>query len=323
MNEYPKFLENHSTDTFSFENRSAHLNERKAYFHEQYPLLMHQHDFHEVNIIVKGNGRHYIKNKNYPAKVGDVFFIPPFIRHGYWTDKPDEMQIFHLLIEKSLLTNYQMEINRFPGFHILFEIEPHIRQNTDDANISINIGKTRFNSFIQKMKELIETEKQHFDGADILFNLKAVCLLCELSSLVDMEHVVHVENNNSEEILNIIQSTEYINANYSEKLTLESLTKIACMSVSTYCKYFKKIMGESPMEYLKKIRIKHAAEKLSNSSNSISTIAMDCGFFDSSHFIKYFKEYTGKTPVEYRNDIARNSPITQTPIKRDTKYSTH
>ena len=68
MNEYPKFLENHSTDTFSFENRSAHLNERKAYFHEQYPLLMHQHDFHEVNIIVKGNGRHYIKNKTIRQK---------------------------------------------------------------------------------------------------------------------------------------------------------------------------------------------------------------------------------------------------------------
>lgn len=72
MLDYPEFLPKHvKTESFNLNDARFTLRERLAYYHDnEFPLLMHKHDFYELNIIVEGNGLHYIKDKNFPVSPG-------------------------------------------------------------------------------------------------------------------------------------------------------------------------------------------------------------------------------------------------------------
>ena len=138
-NSYPAFLPPHYKTVYDID---IDLRKQLAYFHDdpnRFPLLMHAHNFYELNIIVRGHGRHYIEKKNYPANPGDVFAIPPKIQHGYWAD--GDMSIFHILIESSMLEKYNNTINRFPGFYTLFETEPHFRKNANNVTMFLRLGE--------------------------------------------------------------------------------------------------------------------------------------------------------------------------------------
>ena len=54
-------------------------------------------------------------------------------------------------------------------------------------------------------------------------------------------------------------------------------------------------------EYIRKRRIQHASELLSNSELSLAEIASTCGFSDQSHFCALFKKHSGMTPAKFRD----------------------
>jgi AraC family transcriptional regulator len=58
-------------------------------------------------------------------------------------------------------------------------------------------------------------------------------------------------------------------------------------------------------EYIRKRRIEHASELLSNSGMPMVEIASTCGFSDQSHFCALFKKYSGMTPAKFRDLSAR------------------
>ena len=55
-------------------------------------------------------------------------------------------------------------------------------------------------------------------------------------------------------------------------------------------------------QYLNKLRINHALEIMKDTTLSITEVAMQCGFSDSTYFSKVFKKYTGKSPLDYYKD---------------------
>ena len=70
--------------------------------------------------------------------------------------------------------------------------------------------------------------------------------------------------------------------------------------LAIFCRYFKKIAGCSPVEYLIDYRLNMAAYMLITTDDSISDISLACGFNDASHFIKFFRRKKGVTPRNYR-----------------------
>ena len=67
-------------------------------------------------------------------------------------------------------------------------------------------------------------------------------------------------------------------------------------------KHFHMTIGE----YIRKRRIEHASELLSNSELSMAEIASTCGFSDQSHFCALFKKHSGMTPAKFR-DVSSGS----------------
>ena len=92
---------------------------------------------------------------------------------------------------------------------------------------------------------------------------------------------------------------EYMEANADEPLTPQELTRVGCMSVRTLHAYFQQTFGESPMSYLRRIRLDHVRAELLRSDPAlvrVTDVAMKWGFFHQSRFAQQYRERFGELP---------------------------
>ena len=71
--------------------------------------------------------------------------------------------------------------------------------------------------------------------------------------------------------------------------------------------FFKKITHHSPIDYINRYRVEMAWLKLAHTNDSITNIALACGFNDVSYFIKLFHRYKETSPLKYRQLIKSHS----------------
>ena len=92
----------------------------------------------------------------------------------------------------------------------------------------------------------------------------------------------------------------YIHMNYSDpNITNESLADLAGISCVYFRKLFTKAYGDSPIRYLRKIRIGKAKELLIGETSSVSDIAEMVGYPNVYAFSRVFKAETGLSPTIY------------------------
>lgn len=95
----------------------------------------------------------------------------------------------------------------------------------------------------------------------------------------------------------------YVCDHLEEDLKVAALAKMAQLSLPHFCRLFKRTMGLSPYRYILLQRISLAKTLLDESALSLSDIALQCGFYDQSHFNLQFRNHTGATPQGYRDRL--------------------
>ncbi|MBR0642693.1 AraC family transcriptional regulator [Plastoroseomonas hellenica] len=110
-----------------------------------------------------------------------------------------------------------------------------------------------------------------------------------------------------------------IHADPAHQWTLQQLGEIAGMSRSTFALRFKERVGEPPMQYVARWRMLLACDRLENSSDSVSAVAVSLGYESESAFSTAFKRLMGCSPRQYgrghkakaqQNGTAIITPIT-------------
>lgn len=108
-----------------------------------------------------------------------------------------------------------------------------------------------------------------------------------------------VEKNRSKHKSRISFVADYIRKNLHEKLSVDSIAKLAYVSKSNFFKMFKDELGTSPNEFILQERISRAKELLAG-NNSIKETAYQTGFSDTNYFTRVFKQWVGVTPKNYQ-----------------------
>lgn len=96
---------------------------------------------------------------------------------------------------------------------------------------------------------------------------------------------------------------QYIEENMSEQISLAELSELARLSVFHFSRAFKQSFGMPPHRYHTSRRIERAKILLAKPNQSVTEIALDMGFSDTSAFTAAFRKLAGRTPTEYRRSI--------------------
>ncbi|MDH5032211.1 AraC family transcriptional regulator [Chryseobacterium cucumeris] len=93
---------------------------------------------------------------------------------------------------------------------------------------------------------------------------------------------------------------DYIKRNLHQKLSIDSIAKLAYVSKSNFFKMFRDELGTSPNDFILQERITRAKELLA-SQTSIKETAFQTGFSDTNYFTRVFKQLEGVTPKSYQD----------------------
>ena len=100
---------------------------------------------------------------------------------------------------------------------------------------------------------------------------------------------------------------QLIEKRYAEPLTLRNLAVMFHISPYHLHRTFKRIVGQTPAEYLRASRLKAAERLLVETESSITEIAVTVGLPNAAHFSTVFQKQYGFTPSAYRNHCSSNT----------------
>ena len=100
----------------------------------------------------------------------------------------------------------------------------------------------------------------------------------------------------------IKKALTYISENF-DTVTAEQVAEYCGFSYNYFSHIFKKEMGKNFKDYIIMLRIREAEKKLISTNDSITDIALSCGFSTSSYFIAKFRQYKNMTPKKFRDIV--------------------
>ncbi|GAA0177526.1 helix-turn-helix domain-containing protein [Clostridium sediminicola] len=237
---------------------------------------------------------HLIDNKEFKAKVGQVYVINKNCSHGF--KNVENLEMYSVFYNDKQLMQSAGNIKEISGFKDLFVVESfHKSQFSDKNKMILDYSSQMFvNSIIDKM--IVEyNEKKH--GFDMIFHSYFMILVTFLSRLY-----MSCVNDSYDKKDKLAQAVEFLESNYTKKINVDELAQKACLSTRQFTRIFKENYKTTPMNHILQLRIKYACYLLANTNKSITEIAADCGFVDSNYFSKQFKKNMNISPINYKKE---------------------
>lgn len=244
-----------------YSNSNAHY---KKHFHDTFSIGVNK----EGRSIYENSDKSYILDKNI------LTLINPLEVHSC-NSCSDILNIYYMLY---LDINWCMNIQKLINCEVkeFIKIPVHILEDKEFYESFINLCEFIFsdNSILDKEDELLK------------FFIKFFSLYLKNKELV-------IIDKKFKEIL------FYLDKNYKENISLNDLSNKFDLNPFYIIRLFKSQMNLTPHSYLLNTRINKAKEYLKKGYSIVDT-ALECGFFDQSHFHKNFLKIVAATPNEYR-----------------------
>lgn len=258
---------------------------------------MHSHLFHELAIVLSGTGTYRTPTSTFRISPGDVFMLNPGMMHEYSEQK--DLTVINILFWPDKLNLSLYDLVSSPGYRAFFELEPQSRDQTGfNGRLTLNMDDLEtIQRLLWHLQEELDERKDGFLLMAASYMSQVFTLICRAFS--SSEHAAH------HELLRVEQVLEYMQNNYSKRITRSELAEVALMSESSLYRRFTQLLGKPPLQYLIELRLAKAAELLQNSDRSITDIALRCGFSDGNYFGMLFKKHKDIAPHQYRLQIRR------------------
>ena len=128
--------------------------------------------------------------------------------------------------------------------------------------------------------------------------LEAVSLVYRLLHLL-LQNALKAFSDSPKGDATVRDAQEYIRENFAQEITTEQLAERYGYSTAHFCRKFKEATWLTPMNYLRIYRLEEAARLLKTGRESVSDIALACGFPDPNYFTRCFKSHFGVPPSKY------------------------
>lgn len=107
----------------------------------------------------------------------------------------------------------------------------------------------------------------------------------------------------------VLRAVQYIEAHLTQPLSLQHISDVSAASIGHLNRLFRVEVGHTVWGYVMLRRINAAAEKLTQSDDTVENIAKQFGFKSRSNFTRQFKTIRGKSPGNFRKEAQRQSQV--------------
>ena len=137
----------------------------------------------------------------------------------------------------------------------------------------------------------------HFKS--LLYELLSLCVSSYLLPEAEREQSL-----SDTERARLITVTDYVNAHYSEPVSLRGAAAAVALNPEYFCRFFKKNMGITFLEYVSQVRFSHVCQDILHTDQSVTDILSRHGFTNYKLFRRMFRETYGCTPSAKRREAA-------------------
>lgn len=102
------------------------------------------------------------------------------------------------------------------------------------------------------------------------------------------------------EVTRVLEVVKHLKASYPETHRLDELAALARLSRFHFIRVFREVTGVSPIQFLIGLRLRAASERLQTTTQPITSVALETGFGDISHFNRTFRRAFGMSPRRWR-----------------------
>ena len=256
--------------------------------------LWHFHPELELHYIVKGHGTQYIGDTISSFSDGDLILLGENLPHTwrctdeYFQGNPEvEVEAYVLQFLPTCFGKDFLGIPETHSISTLFE-------TAKKGMIIYGETKAKLSEILHEIVESNQLER--------VINLLKIFQILGSSSEYQTISPGYANShlNNISEMKRLEKIYTYVLAHYREEISLETISSIANLSVSSFCRYFKTMTKKTFFEFLIEIRISNVCRALVEDKLPIEVICYECGFNNVSNFYRHFKKITGMTPFTYK-----------------------
>ena len=248
----------------------------------------HWHEEFEIIHIIRGCMKLQVLSETFTIHAGEIAVINANMLHSAFGNPYCELQ--SLVFSPLLITG-------------------NINSSFASKYIMPLVSCTHFSCIVLKDKKTFAS-----DYFSIAFeSLKNDSFAYEFTVREQLSHIMLIVYSQLESQLNkphihqninfvrVAKILSFIEQHYSENITLSNIAETVNISERETLRCFKKITGESPIQYLLKYRLIQSASMLTKyPDKNISLVAEECGFDSPAYYAKKFKEFYLCTPKGYR-----------------------
>ncbi len=245
---------------------------------ENMDYMAHYHAELEVVYLERGSVEAMSGSRSFTLNEGDICFFLPGEIHSYSTLSPNNLYVLKIEVDSS------RELFNIERVRLLSNV---LRPGEPSYDI--------FRSLIFRMKE--ENEQR---GVGYSFEIRA-CADQIVASLLRSLPYDFCDPTRGVRILDRIN--RYLEENHGGKITLDSAAEACNFSKFYFAHEFHDLTGMTFMRYLNDFRLEKGMERLRLTDDSVTTVALSCGFGNVRSFNRSFKERNRMTPLEYRRQF--------------------
>lgn len=226
-------------------------------------------------IVLEGTGSFQYASTTYSLESGDCVFIDCHTAYSHESNAQFPWKLMWVHFYGSMVSAFYKEYSRLfssPVFH------------TDNP---------------LPFTKCLDSIYQESLNKGALYELNNNCYLTNLITLCFSQNPPEITEDESIQV-KLHHIHNYIDAHFTEKITLDSLADDFYISKFHLAREYKKIFGITLGNEITNKRIEKAKSLLRYSNASIETISLVCGFSMPGYFIKVFKKEEGITPSDYR-----------------------
>ncbi len=253
----------------------------------------HFHPEYELVLFTESTGKRFIGDHTDRLAPNDMLLLGPYIPHYMRNDEEYYHRNSDLRI-RAIVIHFSEDFCG-KGFFDIVEMA-NVKKMLLKSSLGIQIsGETQVK--LAPMMEQLLTSSSYERLRILLDILHEIALSPDLTTLSSMGYTKFSPH---EDTTRIDKVFEFILQNYTQDISLEQTADNINMSVSAFCKFYKKRTGKTFTQTLNEIRVGHACKLFIDKGLSVAEVCYQSGFNNLSYFHRIFKKITHFAPLEYR-----------------------